>query len=328
MALPTQNWRAFNPVAMSGTIDGLLDAIYNNGQAATYADGTGRTPGSGSAWTWNRQQVTGTTFASWGVPPTNTLNTAYIVAGNAGATGSPTMMAGLADTFLVNRICISMNKNSGSPISLTNGWNNASPFGAGQFSGYIVGGTQVTGTLYMWECQEAFIAQFAIAGGASTQVIGGGAFIDPISTNAANAESDGRLYSIFATGVGGNWNTNWAASFTTTTYGVFKAGGAVSSAGLSRHQVFTPGAVNTSTSAGFPVQLGLPSTLVSPGGEIPLIPFPVTGVGGASPFYGQLRNIYFTKAGVLGQAFTNGATINGYLLSPNNAANANVLLAY
>jgi hypothetical protein len=52
MALPTLNWKyvgALNHVVSS--INSALDAVYTLGTSVTYADGSPRVPGTGSAWT-------------------------------------------------------------------------------------------------------------------------------------------------------------------------------------------------------------------------------------------------------------------------------------
>ena len=74
MPLPALNWRFVGGLAFTpGSINAGLDALYTLGTATTYADGTTRTPGTGSAWTWLRE-VSGVTVAAYGNPPTNALN--------------------------------------------------------------------------------------------------------------------------------------------------------------------------------------------------------------------------------------------------------------
>lgn len=336
MPLPTQNWRAVTPVALaSGTTVSTLDTLYTIGQSGTYSDGSGRTPGTGSAWTWARQQPLGVTEACWGVPPTNALNMGYIVAGSATAGLTPQMMSGI-DSYANNNILIAMNKNSGSPVNLVNAWNVAgptNPFGAGQFSGYNLGGTSTTnGTMYYWECQEAFIVQVVSAAGAS-YVFGGGAFIDPYSTGTGNAESDGRLYSIISTGSGRTWATTWSASGLDNSYGAFK-GRDLAGKGLnSRFSVFNVGAVNTCRQAMMAQYITTATSYLAPGGEVPYLPYSVCASAStnapAAPFLGELRNIFFTRAAAAGQVVSNGGVVQGYILSPQStASNTCLVLKY
>ena len=336
MPLPTQNWRAVTPVALaSGTTASTLDTLYTIGQAATYSDGSGRTPGSGSAWTWNRQQIAGTTEACWGVPPTNTLQMGYVVAGNA-ASPTPQMMPGI-DNYSANGLAIAMNKNSGSPVSFPNAWtigSPTSPFGAGQFSGYIMGGAATTnGTMYYWECQEGFIVQVVATGGASSYVFGGGAFVDPYSTSTGNCESDGRLYSVMSTGSGRTWATTWSASGLDNSYGVFK-GRDLASKGLnSRFAIFNVGSVTTCRQAMMAQYITTATSYLTPSGDIPYLHYSVTASASTNaqtgPFFGELRNIYFTRAAAAGQVVSNGGVVQGYILSPQaTASNTSLVLKY
>lgn len=333
MPLPTLNWRAVTPASIAvATAASTLDALYTIGQSATYSDGSARTPGSGSAWTWDRQQVAGTTEAVWGVPPTNPLNMGYIVGSSATGGLTPTMMSGI-DNYQANIILLAMNKNSGSPVTRVNSWTNASPFGAGLFSGYICGGTSTTtGTMYYWECQEGFIVQVVAAAGTS-YVFGGGAFIDPLNAGTGNCESDGRLYSVISTGSGRTWATTWNASGLDNSYGVFK-GRDLATKGLnSRFAVFNVGAVNTSRQAMMAQYITTATSYLAPGGEVPYLPYSVctslsTNAPGA-PFLGELRNIDFTRAATAGQVVSNGGVVQGYILAPvTTSSNTCLVLTY
>jgi hypothetical protein len=322
MPLPTQSWRALPPVSLAaGTIAGVLDGLYTSGQSNVYADGTARTPGTGSAWTWDRQQVTGITQACWGVPPTNTLNCGYIVAGSATA-ATPTMMSGLSEGFIQNALAISMNKNGVSPVTFPNGWTSSSPFGAGTFSGYVNGTTLTTGTLYLFECQEAFIIQ--ILGGAGTSAVtGAGAFIDPFSSSAANAETDGRLYSLFTTGYNRVWQAGtWMQSYAATAYGPFKSG-LIGTNSISRFMTFVPGSSTLNPNMLAVFNISLTSSYTAVGGEEPFITAPVATSSGTAitgPYMGELRGIYFTKAAITGNVMTDGANVKGYLFAPQTTS--------
>ena len=62
MAMTALNWKYVGSQApASNTPDVVLDALYTLAIATTYADGSGRTQGSGSAGTWSRKQVGGLT---------------------------------------------------------------------------------------------------------------------------------------------------------------------------------------------------------------------------------------------------------------------------
>lgn len=336
MPLPTLNWRAVSPASITlGTTAGVLDALYTIGQSATYSDGSARTPGSGSAWTWNRQQVAGTTEACWGVPPTNTLNCGYIVAGSATAGLTPQMNS-TENAYTANLIMVAMNKNSGSPVSFPNSWTIASPnspFGAGQFSGYVSGGLGTSnGTLYYWESQESFICQLVLTGGGSSHAFGAGAFIDPMNASAANCETDGRIYSIMTTGGGRTWATNWTQTYLAAGYGPFK-GRPSSATSNSRFASFAPGAATSNV--GVIQMLSITDvSWLSPGGEVPLYPVNITTTAAAgflagTPILGDLRSLYFIRSALAGQVVSNAGVVKGYVLAPiTTGANGALLMTY
>ena len=87
MALSALNWRFLPPYTLKVgfNIFDYIDAVYQMGNSTEYADGSPRVPGTDSAWTWTRDQtlVPGSTTAAIGMPPINSLNMAYIVAGDS-----------------------------------------------------------------------------------------------------------------------------------------------------------------------------------------------------------------------------------------------------
>jgi hypothetical protein len=319
MPLPTVNWRYCAPVTLAAnTTVGMLDALYSAGTAATYQDGSARTPGSGSAWTWNRDTGAGVNVASYGTPPVNALTMQYIVAGaTALPAPAPTMVA--PDTNVINRINIGMNKNSGAYA----GWNLAAPFTSGTFSGYASAAVVTTSvtytTLYYWECQEGFLAAFTNAAGTQVYVCGGGALLDPAATSAGSAESDGRVYSILSTGNSTFMSTLWLS--TAAGNGPFKGSTA---AGGNRFYQFLPGGsglrylipISTVTAAATAV------TFVSPNGEFPAVPQFHFYDGNSNVYLGYLREVDYTRAARLGQRWANGGTTVGYILGPTVAADA------
>lgn len=327
MALPTLTWRAFTPVTLAAnTTVAMLDAIYTNGTATVnYADGTPRpAPGTvgSTSWTWNRESPAGVTVSAYGTPPQPTapdamIPTTYIVAGASALPGSgPTMATinGLTpDANAINRLNVGMVKNPG---AYTN-WNAANPFTSGNFSGYATVSPATTVityvTMYMWECQEAWLAMFFNVGGTQGYVVGGGAFIDPLSTAALNAESDGRCYSIVSTGatqfVANTWISNISGSI-----GPFRGS---TGANGSRWYQFTPGAGTLRA----PIRMvagqagALVSASVSPGGEFPYVPlFHMMDVTSLA-YMGELRQIGATRAARTGQRWDNAGTIEAYILS-------------
>jgi len=322
MALPTLTWRAFTPVTLSAnTTVAILDTIYTNGTATVnYADGTPRpAPGTvgSTSWTWNRESPAGVTVSAYGTPPQPVgpdamIPTTYIVAGASALPGSgPTMIS--PDVNAINRLILGMVKNPG---AYTN-WNAANPFTSGNFSGYGTVSPATTSityvTLYMWECQEAWIAVLANAGGTQTYVMGGGAFVNALSTAALNAESDGRCYSITTTGATQFVANTWISSISGTV-GPFRGSTAANG---SRWYQFQPGTGSLRTiirmTAG--TAAALSSTSTTPNGEFPYIPmFDMLDVT-SNQYMGELRQIGVTRAARTGQRWSNGGTIVAYILS-------------
>lgn len=208
MSLTTQQWRYVGASSYgTASVAAALDALYTLGTAVTYADGSGRTPGAGSAWTWSRFQIAGpVTEAVYAAPPTDTLNQRIVLAGSTTAK-TPAMLS--PDTWSTNMILSGINKNSGAFAS----WDHATaPFTSGQFSGYSRAWTTAagTGSVYLYECQESVLIVF---GNAYAVLLG--AFLDPESADALDAESDGKLYGMSTSGTTAAWvNTWWAMSST------------------------------------------------------------------------------------------------------------------
>lgn len=348
MPLQTLTWRAFPPVVLAAnTTAAIMDAIWTNGTTVvTYADGSPRAvPGTAgsTSWTWAREQSAGTTVATYGTPPPVvapdvTIPTSYIIAGASSLPGSgPTMLNTLGvtpvDTNAINRLNIAMVKNPGAYIGGGSGWAAANPFTSGSFSGYVNVSQATTAvtfvTLRMWECQEAFVCQLLTAAGAASYPFGGGALVDPLSTAATDSETDGRLYTIFSVGSGGSMSTTALSGTGAAVFGPFIGR---TGANNSRFQVFTPGTATTLPITRLGNWVGLSSTWVSPGGDLPKVPFPLyytgttTSFGTVNAAAGQLRSIYITRNSLAGTAWTNGATTVGYILGANQTAAAEALL--
>jgi len=321
MALPTLTWRAFPAVTLSAnTTVAILDAIYTNGQAVTYADGSARAaPGTvgSTSWTWNRESPAGVTVSAYGSPPQPVgpdamIPTTYIVAGSSSLPGSgPTMIS--PDTNAINRLNLAMVKNPG---AYTN-WNATNPFTSGSFSGYGCVSPATTSityvTLYMFECQEAWIAVLANAGGTQTYVMAGGAFLDTLAPGAGDAESDGRVYSFSTTGITQFVGNNWISGIS----GNIGPWRGTTGANGSRWYQFNPGqatlrvpirAVNAASAA-------LVSASVSPGGEFPYIPLfhAIDSVTGQ--YLGEMRQVGVTRSARTGQRWNNGGPTVAYILS-------------
>lgn len=323
MANPTLNWRYVGSLTYVSSISNALDAAYTLGTSATYADGSARVPGTGSAWTWARE-VSGVTVAGYGIPPVNALGFNYIIGGTSGASAYTFLAPDTAT--LANCIVYGMNRSSGAFTT----WTSATPFtNAGGFSGYWRGTRAFSVIAYdsvaMWESQEGCILQFAASGTGQTGSIGLGALLDPLSTAPLNAEVDGRLYSMWGSGsllvTSGTW-----ASIAAGTDATAWAGAAAS--GACHMGTFTPGTN---------VMLGLvdkqtyrfgtyapTTTFTSTNGDIARVP--LSAWNGANTFFGQSRQWYLTKDSLSRLTWTNGATVIGYIWSASTTGTTDAIV--
>jgi hypothetical protein len=324
MALTPLNWKYVGTATLaSSTVPNMLDAIYTLGTATTYANGTTRTPGSNSAWTWARQQISGTTEAAYGNPPTNALGMRYILGGTTSTARAYTLLTPDTTTS-VNCIVAGMNRGSGA----YGNWYDAQPFTSG-FSGYWRASRLFSAIAYdrvaMWESQEGCIIQMFIASSAaSTSTLAIGALIDPLSTAAGTAESDGRIYCMSAQGSTTNMSATWASigaadggflgHYTvniSSHFGAFN-NGATTVTGLIRTL-----APMTSTS--------FPTGWANRAGEIPRIPVQVSQFN--STYWGQLREMYYTSDAASTTTWRYLGVEQGYVVAyhPSTAGDALLL---
>jgi hypothetical protein len=312
--------------AVTGGVAGVLDAIYTMGTATTYADGTARTPGSGSAWTWLRDQTTfatGATTACYASPPTTTaINQRIILAGTTNAAGA--VWKQLYDTRVVGQLYGGTAKNTGAYTS----WNNATtPFTSGDFTGFagsLSGALTNTTTyiVYMIECQETVVvwAQSLNTINSCGAFIMG-AYIDPLSADALNAESDGRLYGVVVSGNQTRLPAGWlnVSAGSNATLFVNDA-----TSNYYHSVVFTPGAGTVLAANRF--FNALPTTdFTSRNGDLPQVPLQiVTG----NQYLGQLRQMFITRDSASMVAWESGGVVRGYLLGGILGISDVLLLTY
>ncbi len=296
----------------AGSINGALDALYTLGIATTYASGAARTPGSGSAWTWAREQIAGVTEAAYGTPPTNALTFKYII-GGATTARAYTFLAPDTGTQ-TNALVYGMARGAGAYTS----WFNAQPFTSG-FSGYWRG-TRLFGTIaydrvHLWESQEQVVALFSEGATGVTSAIALGAWVDPMATTSTTGgETDGRVYLMAGSGSTANMSaTMWTEYFAASATGIFSHGTA--------NAVAHSGVFNIATTTIVPVSRVLtpggsaafPPAWTSRGGEIPRLPMPMAQAN--STFWGMLRSCWYTRDAVAGNVWRNGGVDVGYIVS-------------
>jgi len=328
MANPTLNWRYVGTLTFDSAINNALDAVYTLGTSATYADGSARVPGTGSAWTWNREVAAGpVTVAAYGVPPVNALGFSFIIGGTVGASAYTFLTPDSA--ALANCIVYGMNRSSGAYTT----WTSATPFTNVGFSGYWRGTriltTFVCDSVAMWESQEGCLLQFGVAAGGTTQSIGFGALFDPLSTAPLNAEADGRLYTMWGSGSNSVTNGGWAQVATNLDSSAWAAGSSVN--GNAHGGTFAPGTNVMIAGAGSQTyRFGsfAPTTaFTSTNGDIARVPLTAFNVN--NNFIGQSRQWYITRDSISRLTWTNGATVIGYIWSSNLlSANDAVVMTY
>jgi hypothetical protein len=310
MALAALNWRYIGVRSFTaGSINGALDAVYDLGTAVTYADGSTRTPGSGSAWTWARE-VSTVTVACNGTPPINALTMKYIIGGTVGASAYTFLTPDTAT--VANVIVYGMNRASGAYTT----WTSATPFTNAGFSGFWRGTRPFATVPYdgvaMWESQEGCVIQFSHAASSTTSSIGLGALVDPLSTGTGNAETDGRLYMMWGSGFNTMANAAWLSNGGGTDGHMW--GNGSTSSGNCHAGVFAPGTnVMFGGAGGQTTRFGNFSptnTLVSTNGDIARVPFTVVSNTGA--FLGQLRQVSIIRDAATRLTYQNGATVLGY----------------
>lgn len=316
MALPLLNWKFVgtrvipNPGGYAGTLPWTLNTIYLLGTQSTYADGSARVPGTGSAWTWNRDGSGGSCVAAYGVPATTTaMNMKYILAGDNSTTTYTKLSP---DTSLTSgHLLVGMNKNSGAYAG-AGAWATAAPFTtASSFSGYwrMVVTYPGAHTVSMWECQEACIVTVATNSGGmySAQF---GALYDPLTyTNGVTCESDGRLYYIATSGgtlskayLSSTTNTQqaWTATPTTATprCGYFDPALALGIQYAYRGGTWTPG-----------------TTFVNLANRLALYPFWAQNANGQ--FLGAARNFFISRDSLSCSTMMSGSAQFGHVFGPD-----------
>lgn len=347
MALPALEWRMLPPVVVTSTAEPsfILDAIYKAGTSAVYADGSARVlgtyaapnvgqvplaagptlPASGFAWTWNFDATTytsgGQKTACYAVPASGAMNQQII------CMGIPSTVPVAGSTFkqfVDSRSNASVYAGTAKNSGLYQSFQNATPFTVGDFTGFAactnLAPTAGITLLLMWESAESVVIQLresATSGQVTATVMG--AFVDPLSVNLANAETDGRLYGVSVTGSLANMPATWMSSaaggspFTHGTstsnahFGTFNPGlGTLAT--VTRAQTFTPS-----------------SAFASRNGDLPQIPYQLVG-SVSNAYIGQLRQMFVTRDSLTGIAWEAAGVQKGYLFAASTTAATDAML--
>ena len=332
MPLPALNWRYVGAQNFVSGIANSHDAVYTLGTAATYADGTARTPGTGSAWTWLRDQTGtgGSTISVYGAPPTNPLNFRYILGGAPTGTAY-TMAAPDTGSSAANTVVVGMNRNAGAYTT----WTSTTPFTtASSFSQYWFAtrsfATVAYDTVAMWESQEGCVIQYGLISTGATSTAKFGALIDPLTyTVGTTCETDQRLYVFYGSGANTTTSNTWQ-QFQDTDSILFGGLGTIASAHAT---AFTPGTNSLITGVQSLAKMYAntnSSTFVALNGDIPRIPLYASFRNAAgNNFIGQWRDVAVIRNAISRQVLSVGGVPNGYVLGANlNSAQHAALLLY
>lgn len=215
---PALNWKFLGaqPFAASN-IAASHGALFTLGSRTTYPDGSARTAGTGSAWTWTLRVNAGVNEAVTGVPPaaSNPFNWTYIVAGTAGTAAINASMCAPNISSVANCITVGMNRNTTGAYTT---WNSATPFTtAGTFTGYwpatAVFSAIAFDNVAVWEGQDACLILYysSTTGQVGAAIMG--AWIDPVEyVVGTTCETDERLYGMATSGSSSVVVSTWLAT--------------------------------------------------------------------------------------------------------------------
>ncbi len=299
--------------APAASVSGNMAAIATAFSSTTYSDGTSRVTGSGIAWTPYSQISTGTTIGVALTPVTSTLGQKIVYAG--GAAGTPTMLS--PDSYANTRINFGLCKNAGSYSS----WADANPFTTGEFSGYsgFLVGTSVA-AIHAYESKDSVVILGETAAGALYMSLAG-AIYDPESSNASNAESDGKLYGLVTSGY---TNTGVIAHSSQGTATLFSHN---ASAGSAHFYVMNVGLSTTLNVARLFNMLTNPDNvaLKNIANEFVRLPIHISRATNGQ-YVGRLREIFFFPNGTSITKFVVSGVTNGFVIGTSTASTSNTIL--
>jgi len=322
-------------ISSSSTAHGILDAIYQCGTQTTYVDGTLKSSSSVS-WTWSKDNANainpGSTTAVYAEPTSpnpSLFGQRVIFAGSTSTPGAIKYLKSAGDTWASTKILMgsAVGRIAGAPGSygtwsrLASDPNGGTPFTNGQFTGYISFGYYSGATTIMiFESQEAAAVFMLNSAGSILGACFSGAYVDPLSSDVLNAETDGRLYGLTSIGTfnspGTTLPNNWLSAASGNNV-LFESGSTGNASAYSC--VFTPGSGSIKSWAKFMLYT-TSSGFTSRSGNIPRIPIQVKYSTGN--FCGQLRELYVTRSGAMGGALYELGTIHGYFVGAAGTAAA------
>ena len=322
MSLVPLNWKQL-PVqsGMTALVPNLIDAINTAFSSNVYIDGSARATGSGVAWTPVVEKFSGTTEACYFTPPSSSLGQKIVIAGSSRVGLTPTM--GSPDTYAANFLHCSLAKNAGNYSA----WTSANPFTTGNFFGYWkFWSTSMGGAVSIrsYESTDGIAIFVHCASDVVTGFIAGAVIDCETSNTSSDSEIDNKVYGIFTTGANstnGKFQTTSNISLGTA----YLSHNAVN--GQQHSGIFLP---NNSTIATITKQhlfnYSDSTTLFTKSAS--LVKLPIFMCNSASPynFVGRLREIWYFRDAVFGNSVTDGAVVNGYLVSGGTTGAADAIM--
>lgn len=311
MSLPAPNWRYIGSAAFTASASALVTALMSLGTATTYNDGSTRTVGSGSAGTWT-EVASGEAISI--TPVAQTLNHRLLMAISASSVTGST--AASPDSTAVNMLMGGVNKNSGAYSD----WKSATPYTSGQWFGfwrnYLL--SAGAGTVYVHESTRSVLVVIVVGTGSYWMLLG--CPVDPQSTNASDAESDGYCYGAMTSGSLAAYSNGTVLSAISNQTPFYH----LAVAGQAHFGIFTPGAgtIKTLTRKYTMATAGTTTSGKTTGGLYARDAYPIKATAG-SPSDNTVGELYGIKAftnGVLGTRQDDGATRVGYVVAMNASA--------
>ena len=326
---PNLNWKYVGTQNFAtGSLTAAHAALNTLGAKTVYPDGTVRTPGSGSAWTWTLRVNAGVNEAVTGVPPVNALLFTHIIAGTSATTPLAASLCPPDTLGQNNAVLVGMNRNTTGAYTT---WNSATPFTtAGTFTGYwhVTIDFATYNQVILWESQEACIVQYLTNLGTASAAIFG-AWIDPLEYVAGTTcETDERLYGMSNTGYTGVMPQSWLSTNAAATGFI----GNMGAANRNSHTGYVSPGTNT-VAGNFLLRFGVFSNTTywpsfqsySRDGTTVVVPFAMTN-STSGAFIGETRDFGVIPDQLSASALYDQFGLEGWVFGYNNTATGDTLL--
>jgi hypothetical protein len=319
--LPALNHKYIGKFSVgSSTAQNCLSTLATAFNSNTYADGTSRSVGTGSAWTPTSFLSSSNTIAVSLAPVSSSLSQRIIYAGGqtVNISPSPTMLGSDANSSSNNRLIFGLAKNTVNGTYVN--WSNSNPYTSGSFTGYLgFANAGVTTHLHVYESQDTVMV-IAELNTNSVQISLAGAAIDPETTTAGNAESDGKIYGVFSSDY---LSTATVINGGATGLQTFLSYGG-GSAGNAKSYIFNFGSSAVLLTSRTVVPYNTTTFKNTTGEFIRQDIYMEAAQGGT--FYGRLREITMFPVNLSFTKFTVSNIVNGFIVGASSIATSQCIL--